>query len=188
MKKALVVLSIVLLAIAAWFVFLSVDADNRDQDAASVPVITVMEILHASDLQEGVKQAVNRNNDEEIQYWLQQALDVAEAANLAADDLEYLRSSAAKDYVVFNAKRQLFNEEFETHYYALESIDSLKAKYPEAQDLFARADALLEKRDAIIQQIAVTIAGNDAPSDAVLKEAREQWLQQANAVPVNSRQ
>ena len=110
------------------------------------------------------------------------------AANLAAADLDYLRSRAAKDYVVFNAKRQLFNEEFETHYYALESIDSLKAKYPEAQDLFARADALLEKRDAIIQQIAVTIAGNDAPSDAVLKEAREQWLQQANAVSVNSRQ
>ncbi|NDW16558.1 hypothetical protein GTQ48_13655 [Alteromonas genovensis] len=187
MKKALVVLSIVFIAIAAWFVFLSVDADNRDQEASNVPVITVMEILHASDLQEGVKQAVKQNNDEEIQYWLQQASEVGDAANLAADDLEYLRSRAAKDYVVFNAKRQLFNEEFETHYYALESIEGLKAKYPEAQDLFARADALLEKRDAIIQQIAVTIAGNDSPSDAVTKEAREQWLQQASAVPVNSR-
>ena len=120
MKKALVVLSVVVIAIAGWFVFLSVDADNRDQAASAVPVITVMEILHASDLQAGIKQAVKQNNDAQIDYWLGQANEVAEAASLSEDDLEYLNSKAARDYVVFNAKRQLFNEEFEQHYYALE--------------------------------------------------------------------
>jgi len=185
-KKALVVLSVVVVAIAGWFVFLSVDADNRDQAASAVPVITVMEILHASDLQVGIKQAVKQNNDAQIDYWLEQANEVAEAASLSEDDLEYLNSKAAKDYVVFNAKRQLFNEEFEQHYYALEKIDGLKQKYPEAKDLFARADALLEKRDAIIEQIAIAIAGDDSPSDAVMKEAKQQWLTQAKASSTNS--
>ena len=58
MKKALVVLAIIVAATFSWFAYLSLDADKRDQDAAQVPLITVMEILHASDLQEGVKQAV----------------------------------------------------------------------------------------------------------------------------------
>lgn len=186
MKKALVVLSVVVIAIAGWFVFLSVDADNRDQAASAVPVITVMEILHASDLQVGIKQAVKQNNDEKIDDWLEQANEVAEAASLSKDDLEYLNSKAAKDYVVFNAKRQLFNEEFEQHYYALEQIDGLKEKYPEAKDLFARADALLEKRDAIIEQIAIAIAGDDSPSDAAMKEAKQQWLKQAKTSSTSS--
>ena len=54
MKKALVVLAIIIAATFSWFAYLSLDADKRDQDAAQVPLITVMEILHASDLQEGV--------------------------------------------------------------------------------------------------------------------------------------
>ena len=66
MKKALVVLAIIVAATFSWFAYLSVDADNRDQDAAQVPLITVMEILHASDLQQGVKQAVKDGNVEAV--------------------------------------------------------------------------------------------------------------------------
>jgi len=90
--------------------------------------------------------------------------------------MDYLASETAKDYVVFNAKRQLYNEAFEARYYALEDVESLKAQYPEAKDLFPRTDALIEKRDAIIQQIAVAISGSEQPDDAAPQEARKQWL------------
>ena len=39
---------------------------------------------------------------------------------------------------------------------------------------------MIEKRDAIIQQIAVAISGSEQPDEAALKEAREQWLAQAS--------
>ena len=179
MKKALVVLVIIVAATFSWFAYLSVDADNRDQDAAQVPLITVMEILHASDLQAGVKQAVKNGNEEDIDAWMAQAREVGQAANLSPEDMEYLNSETAKDYVVFNAKRQLYNEAFEARYYALEEVETLKEQYPEAKDLFARTDALIEKRDAIIQQIAVAISGSEQPDEAALEEARKQWLAQA---------
>lgn len=179
MKKALVVLAIIVAATFSWFAYLSVDADNRDQDAAQVPLITVMEILHASDLQEGVKQAVKDGNIEIVDSWMVQAREVGQAANLSPEDMEYLNSETAKDYVVFNAKRQLYNEAFEARYYALEEVETLKEQYPEAKDLFARTDALIEKRDAIIQQIAVAISGSEQPDVAALEEARKQWLAQA---------
>lgn len=176
MKKALVVLAVVIVAVFSWFTYLSLDADKRDQNAAEVPLITVMEILHASDLQEGVKQAVKNNNAEQVDSWMEQAREVGQAAKLSSEDMDYLASETAKDYVVFNAKRQLYNEAFEARYYALEDVESLKAQYPEAKDLFPRTDALIEKRDAIIQQIAVAISGSEQPDDAALQEARKQWL------------
>lgn len=176
MKKALVVLAVVIVAVFSWFTYLSLDADKRDQNAAEVPLITVMEILHASDLQEGVKQAVKNNNAEQVDSWMEQAREVGQAAKLSFEDMDYLASETAKDYVVFNAKRQLYNEAFEARYYALEDVESLKAQYPEAKDLFPRTDALIEKRDAIIQQIAVAISGSEQPDDAALQEARKQWL------------
>ncbi len=179
MKKALVVLAVVIAAIFAWFAYLSLDADNRDQSAAQVPLITVMEILHASDLQQGVKQAVKEGNVEAVDSWMEQAREVGQAANLTSEDMDYLNSETAKDYVVFNAKRQLYNEAFEARYYALEDVESLKAEYPEAKDLFPRTDALIKKRDDIIQQIAVAISGNEQPDDSALEEARKQWLAQA---------
>ena len=179
MKKALVVLAIIVAATFSWFAYLSVDADNRDQEAAQVPLITVMEILHASDLQAGVKQAVKNGNEEDIDAWMAQAREVGQAASLSSEDMDYLNSETAKDYVVFNAKRQLYNEAFEARYYALEDVDVLKEQYPEAKDLFARTDALIEKRDAIIQQIAVAISGSEQPDEAALEEARKQWLAQA---------
>ncbi|MFD3305730.1 hypothetical protein [Alteromonas macleodii] len=180
MKKALVVLAIIVAATFSWLAYLSLDADKRDQDAAQVPLITVMEILHASDLQEGVKQAVKDGNIEIVDSWMVQAREVGQAANLSSEDMDYLNSETAKDYVVFNAKRQLYNEAFEARYYALEEVETLKEQYPEAKDLFARTDALIEKRDAIIQQIAVAISGSEQPDEAALKEAREQWLAQAS--------
>ena len=180
MKKALVVLAVVIVAVFSWFTYLSLDADKRDQNAAEVPLITVMEILHASDLQEGVKQAMKNNNAEQVDSWMEQAREVGQAAKLSSEDMDYLASETAKDYVVFNAKRQLYNEAFEARYYALEDVESLKAQYPEAKDLFPRTDALIEKRDAIIQQIAVAISGSEQPDDAALQEARKQWLAQAS--------
>ncbi|MEC7481382.1 MAG: hypothetical protein VYE21_07175 [Pseudomonadota bacterium] len=179
MKRALVVLAIIVSATFSWFAYLSLYADKRDQDAAQVPLITVMEILHASDLQEGVKQAVKDGNIEVVDSWMIQAREVGQAANLSSEDMEYLNSETAKDYVVFNAKRQLYNEAFEARYYALEEVETLKEQYPEAKDLFARTDALIEKRDAIIQQIAVAISGSEQPDVAALEEARKQWLAQA---------
>ncbi|VEL96574.1 hypothetical protein ALT761_01562 [Alteromonas sp. 76-1] len=183
MAKALLiivaVITCIVFAIAGWFVYLAEDTDQRDQASAQVPVITLMEILHASDLQAGVKEAVKNGDKDAIHQWMEQAQVVAEAGHLAQTHIEYLDSQQAYDYVVFNAKRQLFNEAFEARYYALEDMGNLKDEYPEAYDLFERTEALLEKRDAIIVQMAQALSGTNPPSDAALNEAKQRWLARA---------
>jgi hypothetical protein len=81
--------------------------------------------------------------------------------------------------VIFNAKRQLYNEAFEARYYSLEEVDSLKEKYPEAKDLFDRTDALLRKRDLIIEQMAKTLSGSNTVDSSSLEAAKQQWREQA---------
>jgi hypothetical protein len=181
-KALLIIVAVftcIVFAIAGWFVYLAEDTNQRDQASAQVPVITLMEILHASDLQAGVKEAVKNGDKDAINQWMEQAQVVAEAGHLAQTHIEYLDSQQAYDYVVFNAKRQLFNEAFEARYYALEDMGNLKDEYPEAYDLFERTEALLEKRDAIIVQMAQALSGTNPPSDAALNEAKQRWLARA---------
>lgn len=180
MNKTLVVLLSCITMIAAYFAYLSDASQDRADNAAYVPVITVMDILHATDLQSGIKQAVKQSNSDKIDEWVSQALVVAEEAKLPTADITYLQSDAARDYLVFNAKRQLFNDAFEEQYYTLGGIDELKVKYPEAQDLFERAQTLLDKREQIIYQIAMTVSGNQTPTQQDVQNAQEIWVDKNN--------
>lgn len=124
----------------------------------------------------GIKQAVINDNEKAITGWMEKASHVGEQAGLSDEDMAYLDSQRAINYVKFNAKRSLFNDEFEQRYFALEEIDSLKAAYPEAKDLFSKVDSLIKKRDQIIDQIASTLSSGEA-GKAELAEARRLWRQ-----------
>lgn len=180
MKKAGIILASLVCLVGGYLVYLSYVSSHHEEEAV-VP-FTVMDILHATDLENGIKEAVRQDNDQAINDWLEKAKDVAEQAGLPDSDMEYLRSSQAKKYVIFNAKRQLFNEEFEQAYYALKSIDAIKQRYPEAKDLFERAETLLTKRDQIIEQIALTLSNGQAPDEEALSAAKALWQQRYQSV------
>ena len=178
MKGILALITVVVIGGLIWFSMLAdSSAPAVTSDTVSAPVISRQQILHATDLAEGVKQAVAQNNDAEINKWLDKAIELAQIAQLDQQDIEYLQSSAAKNYVVFHAKRSLFNDEFERAYYAIEDIEPLKLKYPEAQDLFAKADKLVMSRNHVIQQLAAELSDGRTVNDADLLKAKQQWQQ-----------
>ncbi len=172
MKKIIALIAVVIVAVGGWFIYLSQSSSNTD---AQVPVITVMEILHASDLTDGVKTAVKNNDEAAITEWMTQARAVGEQAALSDSDMQYLNSRQAREYVVFNARRALFNDAFEQRFLNLQDMGELKQQYPEAQDLFGQAEALLAKRDDIILRIAQTLAGGEQPTDQHIAAAQQRW-------------
>ncbi|MDU0355342.1 hypothetical protein RS130_16790 [Paraglaciecola aquimarina] len=99
----------------------------------SQPVISRQDILNATDLKAGIKQAVQNNNNDAIDVWLEKASDLAVEAGLDHEDIQYLQSELAAKFVVFRAKRSLFNDAIEQAYYAIEDITVIKEQYPEAQ-------------------------------------------------------
>ncbi|WP_137167307.1 hypothetical protein [Salinimonas lutimaris] len=176
MKKLLIALGAIIVVTAGYLAWLSHDSAS-DTSQAPAPVITTDDILNASDLADGVKQAVANGNENAIDEWLAKGQDVAEQAGLSERDIQYLTSDKARDYVTFNAKRALFNEAFEQRFVALQPIDDLKTQYPEAKSFFSHADKLIKKRDQIIRQIAQTLAqGNDVSAEDK-QAARQLWQQ-----------
>ncbi|MFT4940453.1 MAG: hypothetical protein ACI88A_003508 [Paraglaciecola sp.] len=146
-------------------------------ESTQLPVISRLDILHASDLIGGVKLAVAQNDTDAVDDWLEKAIDLAIIAKLSEEDLEYLQSDRARKYVVFHAKRRLFSDAVEEAYYALYDIESIKAQYPEALNLFADADQLISDRNKLIQQIAAELANGEQVNDRILLEAQQHWKQ-----------
>ena len=176
MKILLAILFVALTGGVIWFI----NPPNNiaeTPDLSQLPVISRLDILHASDLISGVKLALEQNDSKAIDDWLDKAIDLAVTAQLSKEDVDYLRSDRARKYVIFHAKRRLFSDTVERAYYALHDIETIKAQYPEALDLFADADKLIFDRNKLIQQIAAELANGGEVNDKILLEAQQNWKQ-----------
>ncbi|MFT6897849.1 MAG: hypothetical protein ACJA13_002260 [Paraglaciecola sp.] len=171
MKVLLVVFILIAASGLIWFTNQS-DEAALSTESTRLPVITRQDILSASDLVEGVKQAVKEDDEKAIELWLEKAANLANTAGLPPQDVNYIESDKAKNYLLFGAKRSLFNDSVEQAYYTLDDIETVKSHYPEARDLFAQADKLFSDRDSIIQQIATELAGDEQPNEQIMDEAR----------------
>lgn len=178
--RLFVAIAIIAMAIFARLLYLSQAANESKTSevaADNVPTasITTNDLLTATDVKQGVMTALEQNKPELIDDWVEQMVSVAEVANLPARDIKYLRSPAAREYLIFNAKRALFHQEFEARYYALQDVSDLAEQYPQARDLLIKAETLIEKRDSIIYSIAVALAGEQTPSDEHIERAKILW-------------
>ena len=176
-KKIIIVIGLILLAVAGFWQFNGYDepATAEYDEAELVSMAFRQQILHASDPVSGMATAVKNNDQAAIEQWQQKAVEVAKAAELTDSDITFISSEKGRDYLVFHAKRALFNEAFEQHYYELKGIAALKTKYPEARDLFAEAGRLIAARDAIIMDIAGELSDTETPDEADIKQAKALW-------------
>ncbi|MEP1446184.1 MAG: hypothetical protein ABJK37_08755 [Paraglaciecola sp.] len=174
-----IVALVVVIAIGAALWFSNSDPQRpkiSDEPVSVLPVITREQLLSASDLVEGVKQAMSQSDEDAMEEWLDKALAVAKEADMSNEDIDYINSDAAKDYVIFQAKRSQFNDAIEQAYYKLLDIKTIKEDFPQAKDLFANADKLMADRDKLIEQIAAEMASGSTPTDTDRQAARQQWL------------
>ena len=177
-RKGLILVVVLLIAAAGvWFTQPQTPVEDEQQDAALASLSFRQQILHASDLMAGVKQAIQQQDAQALQTWQQKAVEVAVAAELSQQDIDFIASQEGLEYLQFHANRALFNEGFEQRYHSLAGIEDLKAQYPQAQDLFAKADEMIAQRDAIINEIAIELGGTNPPGDVAIKEAKRLWQQ-----------
>jgi hypothetical protein len=170
-----VLFAVFIVAVVGGFIWIVNLPNDMAETSTELPVISRLDILHASDLADGVKLAVKQNDPDTIDDWLEKAIELAQVAKLSKEDINYLQSERARKYVIFHAKRRLFSEAVEQAYYELYDIDSIKAQYPEAQDLFADADKLISDRNKLIQEIAAELANGGQVNDDILLEAQQHW-------------
>ncbi|MCF2946864.1 hypothetical protein L0668_02005 [Paraglaciecola aquimarina] len=184
MKVLLSLVVVIALISLVWF---AQHANQPMQPATKhlhAPVISRHDILTATDFLAGIQQAVAINNQDDIDKWIFKAVEVAEAAELPIQDIQYIQSDLARNFLIFQAKRKLFNQEIQQAYYKIEDITPIKERYPEAADLFTKVDNLLLERNKLIQKLAAEMADGQSVDDEILKLAGDKWKQEfAKKVP-----
>ena len=150
----------------------SVAASSNNSEAT--PLLTLDELLNASDFQAGIKQSVLNNDKASLKDWQDQLIEVAKEVHLAQRDVNRISGEQGLVFIEFEAKKRLFNDEFIELFMNFESVDGLIQKYPYLTGVHDRALSLIAARDAAIERAASMLSEEGVEGDATLK-ARAQW-------------
>jgi hypothetical protein len=153
----------------------STDPQSGSYQSNSLPpLLTLDELLNADDFQTGIKQAVINNDADSLQDWQTQLLAVAQEVRLSQRDLNRISGTQGLVFIEFEAKKQLFHDEFVERFMHFEEIDDLIEKYPYLTGVHQRAISLIRERDQAIERAAKLLAEDGLKGDAIA-EARAQW-------------
>lgn len=158
------------------------DADNEHSQALSElessqtlpPLLSLDELLNASDFQAGIKQAVANNDKNALLDWQTQLLMVAHEVRLMPRELDRISGEQGLIYIEFEAKKQLFHDAFVERFMHFEDIDDLITKYPYLTGVHKRASLLISERDKVVSRAAAMLVEGGLQGDAT-EEARAQW-------------
>jgi len=145
-----------------------------ESDNGVQPLLTLGELLNASDFQTGIKQSVINDDKESLRYWQKQLLAVAHEVHLAPREISLLSGEQGLVFIEFEAKKQLFNDEFIERFMNFENIDSLIQKYPYLTGVHKRALSLIAARDIAIERAAAVLTEEGIDGN-VTQKARAQW-------------
>ena len=101
-------------------------------------------------------------------------LAVAKEVHLASSDVKRIRGQQGLLFIEFEAKKQLFNDEFIELFMTFQSIDELIQKYPYLTGVHKRAQSLIDARDLAIERAATMLSEEGIKGDAI-QQARTQW-------------
>lgn len=148
--------------------------DSSKQSELLPPLLTLDELLNADDFQQGIKQAVINEDTAALEDWQNQLIAVAEEVRLTERDLNKISGKQGLVFIEFEAKKQLFHDEFVTRFMNFQKIDDLIEKYPYLTGVHQRAKTLIIERDNAIARAAKILAEDGLEGDAI-EEARAQW-------------
>jgi hypothetical protein len=177
-SKILPFLSFLLLLALIYMLFEKFERPTEDAPSQVVAKISYLDILENPEFNQKMTLAVLENDIDAMQILQNRAIEIATVAGLTRYQMELLVGERGLHFIAFRVKRQIFADKFSDHYMQLKTISELKARYPEAQDLFARADQLIKQRDLNIKQIAIELS-SETDYQSHLQQAKNQWLERA---------
>jgi hypothetical protein len=140
--------------------------------------LSVMDLLNVQEVINTAFSAVKFTQPQALIALQERLIETAMQLNLAPQQIKFLRSAQAVDFLTFRAKRAWFNQEVEKRYHELHSLDGLLAEFPEARgQLYQEATKLIIDRDLIIFNTAKVLASAESRlvTEQDIANARVQW-------------
>jgi hypothetical protein len=178
-SKILPFISFLLLLVLIYLLSEKFAQPIEDEPPQAISQISFLDILDNPEFNQKMSEAVLENDIAAMEVLQNRAIEIANVAGLESSQMELLVGERGLHFIVFRVKRQLFADLFSEHYMQLKPISELKLRFPEAQDLFTRADQLIQERDESIKRIAIELS-SEANYQGHLQQAKKQWLDLAN--------
>ena len=167
-------ISLSLVAVAGIGIFVT-EKDTPTSTTKVVPSISYLDIFNNQEFKQRLVLAVKSGDDLELKTLQQKAEEIAHAAGLPQEQMALIRGQRGLNFMIYRAKREMFEQAFVYRYNNLMDIRPLEQHFPEAQDLYQKALETVSKRDALIVEIAKTLANGD-DYQGYLEQARAEWL------------
>ena len=140
--------------------------------------LSAMDLLNVQEVINTAFSAVKFTQPQALIALQERLIETAMQLNLAPQQIKFLRSAQAIDFLTFRAKRAWFNQEVKKRYHELHSLDGLLAEFPEARgQLYQEATKLIIDRDLIIFNTAKALASAESRlvTEQDIANARVQW-------------
>jgi hypothetical protein len=140
--------------------------------------VSAMDLLNVQEVINTAFSSVKSTQPQALIALQERLIETAMQLNLAPQQIKFLRSAQAIDFLTFRAKRAWFNQEVEKRYHELHSLDGLLAEFPEARgQLYQAATKLIIDRDLIIFNTAKALASAESRlvTEQDIANARVQW-------------
>ena len=184
----------VLLATIACFVlaatYITLFNNDNEESNFTPPQLTIEQLLSASDVQQGILDAVAERDEGALEEWQVRIISAAEQIGYQSQQLAFLEGKRGRDYLRFRAKRAIFQQQVEEAYYNGEAFEPIAGRFPEAADLFDKTQQLFAARNATLEAIAealVAASRDNQEQPLTFAQANAQalleWQRRLDALP-----
>lgn len=147
---------------------------NAEINKNDIPLLTLQELLNASDVKNALSVAASNNNESSLIIWRQKLIQAADEVNLDDSERVLLEGEQGLKYLAFQGMKFNYQKDFQTAFVNFEDVTDLYKAYPDFKDLKERSMNLIEQRDMLIESVAKELTEQNFEGNAV-EEAKRQW-------------
>lgn len=149
------------------------------QSKEAVPLLSLQELMNASDVTFGLSQAAKKKDKDALVYWQNELLEAADEVNLLASERKLIAGQQGLIFLEFQGMKTNYKQEFEAAFFDFGDVEAVYAKYPAFENAHAQSRELVLKRDQLINTVAKELTRQSFDGD-VLQEAQRQWQNYAS--------
>ncbi|MFT6268239.1 MAG: hypothetical protein ACJAVV_001044 [Alphaproteobacteria bacterium] len=152
----------------------NMSANDASFSAENAPLLTLQELLGASDVKQAIAEAAATKNIEALTLWQETLMSAAREVNLAANELALIRGEQGLRYLEFQGMKTNYQNAFEYAFVEFEDVNKVYADYPAFENLHKRSMSLVKQRDELVTKVAEELKTSGFEGNTV-EEAKRQW-------------
>lgn len=138
------------------------------------PLLTLQELLSASDVKQALANAAAANDIKALRLWQETLLSAASEVNLASRDRALIAGEQGLRYLEFQGIKTNYQTAFEDAFIEFEDVNKVYQDYPAFENLHKRSMTLVIQRDELVMKVAQELEASGFEGDAD-EEAKRQW-------------